>query len=181
MRLFPIVTLSIASLIVACSDDDTTPAPGGGTTTPGATAGALETAVAACPAQTSLIQTTDWTSCLSGKTLRGTEVFGNQPCALRFETDGALSYLRADAVAIATPPRAQWKSASGSYQNDGSGARRLFLAGISPSLEVVADQPRVTDINVKVAGAQSGIDSTVEIAYLDRALARQTYNCKLSP
>lgn len=181
------IALALLSVTVACSNNDTSPATtstpgadaGSGATTP-APSGALEAAVAACPQQTTLIQTADWTSCLAGKTLTGAEVFGGQACGLRFEADGALSYLRGGGVAIATPARASWKAASGSYQNDGSDGRRLFLASISPSLDAVTGQPRVTTITVSVLGAQAGQDSTVEVAYLDGALARQTYNCKLA-
>ena len=150
---------------------------GGGATSTG---GALESLVAACPAQSSLIETADWTSCLSGKTVSGTEVFGGQSCGLRFESDGALTYLRGGATAIATPPRSTWKTASGTYQNDGAANRRLFLASVSPSFDAATGQPRVTSIALKVFGADAGTDSTVEVAYLDAALARQTYNCKLA-
>ena len=109
----------------------------------------------------------------------GAELFGNQSCELRIGADGSLSYVRGGAVAIATPARASWKGGAGSYQNSGSGDRLIFLASVAPDLEHVEGQPRVTRVNISIFGLERP-ESNVEVEYLDAALARQIYNCKLA-
>jgi len=185
-RFSPLFAVVLVACAAACSaDDGSSPSSqngnpdGGGTTTTKKDGSALVATIAGCPAQSSLVETTEWISCLAGKNLVGTELFGNQSCELRIGTDGSLSYVRGNAVAIATPARASWKGAAGSYQNSGSGDRLVFLASVAPELEHVEGQPRVTRVNISIFGLESP-ESKVEVVYLDAALARQTYNCKLT-
>lgn len=174
----------------ACSDsDDNADASGntGGSTAGGsATTGGSSSNVgrgfdellADCPASSTLIQTTDWLSCLAGKSLIGADPFSKKPCELRIGADGALDYYRDGAVAIAVPERSTWQGPSGTYQNDGSGSRLIFLASVAPDLPAVEAEPRVTDVSISLFGLESQ-ESTVEVKYLDAGLARQTYNCTL--
>lgn len=186
----PVVVLAASLFLAACSDDETTgSSPPANTNDGGTTVGdggssasgdvVNEGVLAACPASTSLIETTDWTSCLAGKRIVGKEPFGNQACELRIAASGAFEYLRGGAVAITVPERSQWQGATGTYQNEGSGDRRIFLAGLAPNSPAVEGQPRVTHVNLSFFGLASQQDK-VEIRYLDAALASQTYNCTVT-
>ena len=135
-----------------------------------------EAVLAACPQSTTLIETSDWTTCLEGRRLTGVEPFSNMPCELRFGANGAIEYWRGGELAIAVPSRDAWGDAYGSYQNDASGASRFFLASVTPDLAAVEGEPRVTDVDISLF-ALEGQDDTVAVNYLDENLARQTYNC----
>jgi hypothetical protein len=137
-----------------------------------------ENLLAACTASSSLIETTEWTSCLEGKTLSGSEPFTNKSCELRIKVSGAFDYVRDNAIAISVPERSVWKSATGTYQNNGTGASRIFLASVAPDLPAATGQPRVTNINISLFGLSSQQD-IVAVQYLDESLARQTYNCNV--
>lgn len=186
-RFSPIFAFVLFASAAACSaDDGSSPTsqnenPDGGETTtpPNDGSSALVATIAGCPAQGALVETTEWVSCLAGKNLAGAELFGNQSCELRIGADGSLAYVRGDVVALATPARASWKGGAGSYQNSGSGDRLVFLASVAPDLEHVEGQPRVIRVNVAIFGLASP-ESKVEVEYLDAALARQIYNCKLT-
>jgi len=135
-----------------------------------------EAVLAKCPQSSTLIETTEWSSCLEGKSVKGIEPFTNKPCELRIGKSGAFEYLRDNALAIAVPERSMWLDASGTYQNEGTGDRRFFLAGIAPDLKAVEGEARVTHIDISLFALDSQ-DDKVAVRYLDAALASQTYNC----
>lgn len=135
--------------------------------------------LADCPASSSLIETTEWTSCLEGRTLTGTEPFTNKACELKIKANGAFDYLRDKAIVISIPERSVWQDPSGTYQNAGTGTSRIFLASVAPDLPAVTGEARVTGLNISIFGLASQQDK-VEVQYLDAALARQTFNCNLS-
>lgn len=174
----------LASLVVlminACggggggSSDDTTATP-----PPGSSGSSGDEFLADCPASSSLIQTTDWTSCLEGRTLTGTEPFTNKTCELKIKANGAFDYLRDSTIAISIPERSVWKNASGTYQNADTGTSRIFLASVAPDLPAVTGEARVTGLNISIFGLASQQDK-IEVQYLDAALARQTFNCNVS-
>ncbi|HET9238598.1 MAG TPA: hypothetical protein VFO10_15160 [Oligoflexus sp.] len=132
-----------------------------------------------CPASSSLIETTEWTSCLEGKSLTGTEPFTNKACELKIKANGAFDYLRDDALAISITERSTWQSPNGTYQNANTGSTRIFLAGIAPDLPAVAGVARVTRLNISIFGT-AGQQDKIEVQYLDADLARQTFNCNVS-
>lgn len=181
--------ISIALLIglVACSSDDAsgdppasspTPDSGSSTNPPASAPDAITEAVlAACPQSATLIETTEWPSCLAGKRVTGTEPFNNTPCELKIGQNGAFEYLRGGAVALSVPDRSGWGDAMGTYQNELNAGRRAFLAGVSPNLPAVEGQPRITNITINIF---SVLDDKVEIQYMDEKLARQTYNCQIN-
>jgi len=138
--------------------------------------GVDEAVLVKCPQSSTLIETTEWPSCLAGKSLKGIEPFSNKPCELRIGNNGVFEYLQDNAVAIAVPDRSKWEGATGNYQNDVSAGPRFFLAGIAPDLVPVEGEPRVTNINLSLFALDT-LDDKVEVVYLDAALARQTYNC----
>jgi hypothetical protein len=156
------------------SSDDTTTTP-----SDGASANKGDEFLTACPASSSLIETTEWTSCLEGKSLTGTEPFTNKACELKIKANGAFDYLRDNAVAISIAERSAWQSPQGTYQNANSGSTRIFLAGIAPDLPAVTGEARVTRLNISIFGTV-GQQDKVEVQYLDMELARQTYNCNVS-
>jgi hypothetical protein len=177
----------LAVTATACGDggseSSTTDAGGGQNGADGGSGGANtpadgidEAVLAKCPQSSSLIETTDWTSCLAGKRLTGTEPFTDMPCELRIGEEGVFEYLRGDAVAIAVPEKSTWRGANGTYQNNATSGPRFFLAGLSLDLPVVEGEPRVTNLNISLFALASQQDK-VEIRYLDAALANQTYNC----
>lgn len=150
----------------------------GGDHAPGPTGSIDEAALAKCPQSSTLIQTTEWMSCLEGKRLTGVEPFTDLPCELRIGENGTFEYLRDGAVAIAVPDRSTWLNASGNYQNEAISGPRFFLAGIAPDLPAVEGEPRITNVDVSLFAVDS-LDDKVEVRYLDAALARQTYNCSV--
>ncbi len=154
------------------SSDDTTP------TTPsdGSSSNKGDVFLTACPASSSLIETTEWTGCLDGKSLAGSEPFSKKACELKIKANGAFEYLRDNAIAIGIPERSVWQSANGTYQNADTGSRRIFLASVAPDLPAVSGEARVTRLNISIFGT-AGQQDKVEIQYLDAALERQTYNC----
>lgn len=156
------------------SDDTTTTTPSTGSS--GATG---EEFLANCPASSSLIETTEWTSCLEGKSLAGTEPFTNKPCELKIKANGAFDYLRDSAVAISIAERSAWQNPQGTYQNANSGSTRIFLAGIAPDLPAVTGEARVTRLNISIFGT-AGQQDKIEVQILDAALERQVYNCNVS-
>lgn len=153
------------------SSDDTTATPPSGSS--GSTG---EEFLADCPASSSLIETTEWSSCLEGKSLTGTEPFTNKACELKIKANGAFEYLRDNAIAISIAERSSWQSPNGNYQNANSGATRIFLASIAPGLPAVTGEARVTRLNISIFGT-AGQQDKIEVQYLDSALAQQTYNC----
>jgi hypothetical protein len=155
------------------SDDPPATSPSGSSGTTG------EEFLAACPASSSLIETTEWTSCLEGKSLAGTEPFTNKACELKIKANGAFEYLRDSAIAITIAERSAWQSPNGTYQNANTGSTRIFLAGIAPDLPAVTGEARVTRLNISIFGT-AGQQDKIEVQYLDAALARQTYNCNVS-
>lgn len=157
------------------SSDDTTTTP----TDSSSSSNKGDEFLTACPASSSLIETTEWTSCLEGKSLTGTEPFSKKACELKIKANGAFEYLRDNAIAIAIPERSTWQSPQGTYQNANSGATRIFLAGIAPDLPAVTGEARVTRLNISIFGTV-GQQDKVEVQYLDAALERQTYNCDVT-
>jgi len=154
---------------------------GGGNTgskDPGSASSVDEAVLARCPQSTTLIETTEWMTCLEGERLVGIEPFNNKPCELRIGSNGAFEYLRDGAVAIAVPERSAWLGASGNYQNDSASGSRFFLAGIAPDLPPVEGEERVTHIDISLF-AFDGKKDNVAVRYLDAALANQTYNCQV--
>jgi len=153
----------------------------GGTTPPASSDGVDEATLARCPQSSTLIETTEWMSCLAGKRISGVEPFNNAPCELRIGSDGVFEYLRGGAVAIAVPERSRWRSATGTYQNAATSgsSSRIFLAGVAPDLEAVDGAPRVTSVDLSFFSLAS-MEDTIEVKYLDAALVRQTYNCKVN-
>lgn len=137
-----------------------------------------EAVLAACPAASQLIESSEWPSCLAGKHMTGKEPFNNMPCELRVGANGEFTYLRGGEVAIGVPARSAWRSGNGTYQNVASVGPRIFLAGIAPDLPIVEGEARVTHLNISIFGL-AGQDDKVEIRYLDAALVNQTYNCTL--
>ena len=183
--LFGALLLATLSTL-ACSDDEGSSSNNAGSSGSGgsgsggggmkpASDSVTEAVLAACPEASTLIQTTDWMSCLDGKRLVGTEPFSKEPCELRISGDGSFEYLRGGETAIAVPVRSAWQSPTGTYQNDGSNSR-IFLASVAPDLEAVQGEPRVTDVAISLFELKS-ITDTVEVRYLDAGLSRQTYNC----
>ncbi len=160
-----------ASTVDAGGDDDT-----GGSNSEPAGDKVDEAVLAKCPQSSTLIQTTEWPSCLEGKRLTGIEPFTNKPCELRIGKNGVFEYLRDDALAIAVPERSTWLGATGNYQNEAISGMRFFLAGLAPDLPAVEGEPRVTNVDISLFDVE-GQDDKVEVAYLDAALARQRYNC----
>jgi hypothetical protein len=151
------------------------------TTTPadGSSSNKGDEFLTACPASSSLIETTEWMSCLEGKSLTGTEPFSKKACELKIKANGAFEYLRDNAIAIAIPERGTWQNPQGTYQNANSGDKRIFLAGIAPGLAAVSGEARVTRLNISIFGT-AGQQDKVEVQYLDAALSQQTYNCDVS-
>ncbi len=182
--------LALSASVSACDDDasdargnnNTTPPPSNtdsGTTRPPTSADAItESVLAACPQSSTLIQSAEWPSCLAGKRVSGTEPFNNSPCELRIGENGTFEYLRSGNLALKVPERSGWRGATGTYQNELSAGRRVFLAGIAPDLPMVEGQPQVTNVNLGFFSVTTQ-DETVEIQYLDASRARQTYNCKV--
>ncbi len=176
-----LIVLGCALTLGACDDDEVASPPGadGGTASPPASADAItESVLAACPSATTMIQSVEWPSCLAGRRVTGTEPFTNAPCELRIGADGRFDYLRAGAVAFTVPERSGWRAATGTYKNEVSAGRRIFLAGLAPDLPAMAGQPRVTNVNLSFFSV-AGQDETVEIQYLDANLARQTSTCRV--
>lgn len=134
-----------------------------------------EATLAKCPQSSSLIETTEWMTCLEGKRLTGVEPFNNTPCELRIGTNGAFEYVRDGAVALAVPERSAWLDATGTYQNNATSGRFL-LASIAPDLPFVEGETRVDRISISLFALESQ-DDNVEVIYYDPALSRQTYNC----
>ncbi|MBS2017065.1 MAG: hypothetical protein JST00_29535 [Deltaproteobacteria bacterium] len=164
----------------ACSDDaSTSPGADSGTTPPTSTApdAITDAVLAACPQSTTLITSSEWPLCLAGRRVTGTEPFNNTPCELAIGQNGAMEYRRGGAVALRLPDRGGWGRTDGTYQNDGSAGRRIFLASVTPTLPVVEGQPRLLRVTVKFF---VGADDNVEVEYLDAARARQTYNCQVN-
>lgn len=150
----------------------------GGDNGPGPTGGIDEAALAKCPQSSTLIETSEWLSCLEGKRVAGVEPFTDLPCELRIGANGSFEYLRDGAVAIAVPERGTWLDSSGTYLNNATSGPRFFLASVAPDLPAVEGEPRVTDLNISLFALDSE-DDKVEVRYLDAALARQTYNCSV--
>lgn len=181
-------TVLLALAVVACGDEDDSSEETDGNQLADAGAGDAsaaadqdgvdEAVLAACPQAATLIQTSEWSSCLSGRRLTGSEPFGNLPCELRVGANGAFEYLRDGALAIAVPERSLWRGATGTYQNEKTPGSRIFIAGLAPDLEPVVGQPRVTDIDISIFSLASQQDK-VAVRYLDATLARQTYNCTI--
>jgi len=182
-----ICALLAVTLLVGtgCDDDETTPAPsgGGGGGGDGGTSGATPpaggskgAAIASCPASSSIIQNTEWVSCVAGKTIAGKEPFNNQPCEIRFGENGRIEYVRGGAVALTVPERGSWTSANGTYQYT-QAPNPIFLAGLSLSYTVPEGEPRVTNVNLRFMPA--GMEDDVEVVFLDAARNRQTYTCKV--
>ncbi len=179
--------ISTALLIglVACSSDDASTDPptstqtpdGGSSTNPPVSApdAITEAVLAACPQSATLIETTEWPSCLAGKRVTGTEPFNNSPCELKIGQNGAFEYLRGGAVALSIPDRSGWGAATGTYQNELNAGRRAFLASVAPNLPAAEGQSRITRITINVF---SVLDDKVEIEFMDEKLARQTYTCQ---
>lgn len=136
-------------------------------------------ALRACPQATSLVETTEWMSCLAGKRISGTELFNQQPCELRIGADGVFEYLRGGEVALQITSRSSWRAASGLYQNTtpAGGPGRIFLGSITPDLAPVDGQPWITNIDV---GFFDSLDDKVEVKYFDASRNRQTYNCRVN-
>jgi len=180
----------LAAAAFACGDEDSdseAPDGGGGTADGGGVDAAAQTGagdlvteavLAKCPAATTLIQTTDWPSCLAGKRLVGVEPFSNKPCELRVGDDGDFSYLIDGEVAITVPERSQWGTATGYYQNDASVGPRIFLASVSPQYSYAAAKAQVTSVDISIFRLAGQTDK-VEVEYLDETQNRQTYNCTL--
>lgn len=179
--------LPFLAALGGCSGDDETapaaPGPDGGSSNnpPAAAADAITEAVlAACPQATTLIETTEWTTCLVGKRVSGTEPFNNTPCELRFGAGGAIEYVRSGTTVFSVPARSGYgPSASGTYQNERVSASRLFLASVAPALTPQEGMPRFERVTINLFELASQED-TVAIDYMDAALSRQTYNCKVN-
>ncbi|MBX3221872.1 MAG: hypothetical protein KF795_15245 [Labilithrix sp.] len=181
--------ISITSLmfLVACGGDDTNGDPntpgatpdGGSSTPPPASApdAISEAVLAACPQSTSLIESTEWPSCVAGRRVTGTEPFNDSACELKIGQNGAFEYWRGGALALSVPERSGWGSATGTYQNTLSAGRRAFLASVAPNLPAVEGEPRVTDVNLNFFTLA---DDKVEIQYMDASLNRQTYTCQVN-
>lgn len=180
--------LSLSLLLsgaAGCSDDDDGPGSGGeaGSSSGGSSSGnppaadaVTEAVLKACPQATTLIETTDWPSCLEGKRLAGEEPFSKDACELRIGEDGAFDYLIDGAVALSIPKRSAWGSASGTYQNADNSGSRFFLASLAPDLDGVEGEPRIDRVTISLFELP-GMEDKVEVSYLDEKLARQTYNC----
>lgn len=174
----PLLALGLASVAACGSDDPSGPSGSSSGSTPSGSDG--DVTLAACDPTTTLIQTADWTTCLEGKSLSGKEPFNGQACELRFGAGGKIEFLRSGAVALSFADKAAWGTGpTGTYQHEGTGDRRIFVASISTSPPPVSGQPRITGISINVFGV-AGQDDTVEMRYFDTALARQTYNCKVT-
>lgn len=93
--------------------------------------------------------------------------------------NGAFEYFVSGALAISLPEKSLWKSGTGIYQNAKDAGPQIFLAGIAPSLEAVNGQPRVTNLDLSFF-ALAGREDTIEVKYIDAALARKTYNCTVN-
>jgi hypothetical protein len=182
------VALGLTFGLLACGDDDS---PAGGDDSAdgeeatdggdgdgdGDGADRIDEAVlAACPATTTLIETTEWPACLAGKRVAGTEPFNGMACELRVGASGAFSYYRGGALAIEMAGSASWGSPNGTYQNEAAPQGRIFLASIAPDLPAMEGQPRITDIVLSFFGT-AGEEDRVEVKVLDAALERQVYNC----
>lgn len=137
-----------------------------------------EAIIAACPRADNLTDTTDWPDCLAGKTMTGKEPFNNSPCELRVGANGKFEYVRNGSVALTVPDRTQWHGATGTYQNTKISGITLFLARISPSLDLVPGQPRVIFVDLKFNGL-AGEQDTVAVDYNDVDVSRKTYNCTM--
>lgn len=180
------VAIPLLISLLACNSDEATGdpnpvvAPDGGSSSPppsSAPDAITETVLAACPQSATLIESTEWPSCLAGRRVSGTEPFNNSACELRIGQSGALEYWRNGALALAVPDRSGWGSASGTYQNQASAGRRIFLAGVSPDLSAVEGEPRILEVNLAFLTLA---DDKVEIQYLDASLRRQTYTCQVN-
>jgi hypothetical protein len=170
--------LFLASSLVACSDDaESSGSPAGNTGTPPpslSTDRIDAAAIASCPAAKTVLTTPEWITCLAGRRVAGKEPFGDVPCELRIGQGGAFEYVRNGAMTLSVPPRASWgASAFGTYQNDTD----AFIAALSPDLPVAAGNARLEKLRVFFVGR--GVEDNIEIDYLDAALARATYACRV--
>ncbi len=162
--------LAVATLF-ACADDET--GSSGGTPAPSA-GGVDAAAIAACPRSDTLLTTADWITCLSGRSVTGTEPFGGARCELRAGEGGAFTYVRNGAAALSVPPRSSWGAAAfGTYQNGND----TMIAGISPDLPLVPGGATLQKLRLLFAGR--GVEDTIEIEYLDASRARGTYACRV--
>lgn len=134
-----------------------------------------EAVLAMCPQQAILLETSEWPTCVEGRSIAGVEPFNNMPCELKIGKNGVFEYFRDGKLALSVPDRSKWQGAFGTYSNENSAGRRAFLASISPDLPVVEGQPRVTNITISLYSEI--VDDNVEVEFIDAALARQTYNC----
>lgn len=180
----PIRAIAVTSilLLAACNDDASSsrggdPSPDGGGSTPPTAADAItESVLAACPESTSLIESTEWPSCLAGRRVTGKEPFNDSVCELTIGEAGAFEYWRGGALALSVPSESAWGAASGSYQNQLNAGRRAFLASVAPGLPAVEGEVRVERITLNFF---SLADDKVEIQFMDEDLARKTYTCQV--
>ncbi len=187
------LALALSMILVGCDSADpvsTTTTPdgssstgtkpdGGSSTTPPASApdAITEAVLAACPESATLIQSTEWPSCLAGRRVAGTEPFNNSSCELKIGQSGAFEYWRGGALALSIAERSVWRSPTGTYQNQVSAGRRMFLAGVAPDLPVVEGKARVVNLDLTFV---SLADDKVEIDYMDESLVRKTYVCQVN-
>jgi len=129
---FPVLVALVALSSAACSGGGDATGSGGGGHSGGSTAGGstatggassnmgsgFDELIGSCPPSSTLIETSDWVTCLEGKRLSGTDPFSKKSCELRVGSEGALDYYRDGAAAIAVPARGAWRGASGTYQKE---------------------------------------------------------------
>jgi hypothetical protein len=157
--------------------DDATVTVPVGTTAPSSNI-ATRADILACPASSSLISSSNWSSCLAGKRLVGNDpVITSQTCQILYQADGGIEYTHNGVVYL---PSINGPAKGGLYQNTTSGSGiKLMFGNLDWDLFGSSARNRVTDVDLSVFVLPDNQD-LVEVTYFDSALARRTLTCNLT-
>jgi hypothetical protein len=157
--------------------DDATVTVPVGTTAPGSNI-ANRADILACPASSSLISSSNWSSCLAGKRLVGNDpIITSQTCQVLYLADGGVEYTHNGVVYL---PSVNGPAKGGLYQNTTSGSGiKLMFGNLDWDLLGSSARNRVTDVDLSIFILPDTQD-LVEVTYFDSALTRRTLNCNLT-
>jgi hypothetical protein len=157
--------------------DDATVTVPVGTTAPSSNI-ATRADILACPAVSSLISSSNWSSCLAGKRLVGNDpIIPSQSCQVLYLADGGVEYTHNGVVYL---PSVSGPAKGGLYQNTTAGNSAKFMFGnLDFDLSGSTARNRVTDVDLSIFILPDTQD-LVEVTYFDSASARRTLNCNLT-